>query len=66
MNSKIKKSDFTFKFVGYGHYHVIYKSPNTGKTWSKIIDDMPLIDATKNEDFPKRKVLELLKKAVKS
>lgn len=66
MNSKINKSDFTFKFVGYGHFNVTYQSPVTGKTWSRIINDMSLIDATKNEEFPKRKDLEALKRALKA
>jgi hypothetical protein len=55
------KSDFTFIFSGHGHYKVIYTSPATSKKWAKITNDMPLIDATKNEDAPKRKDLEYLK-----
>lgn len=66
MSTKIEKSDFTFLFAGHGHYKVTYQSPKTGKKWTKTINDMPLIDATKNEDFPKRKILEVLKKAVKN
>lgn len=50
MSTKIEKSDFTFLFAGYGHYKVTYQSPITGRKWTKVIDDMPLIDATKNED----------------
>ena len=66
MSTKIEKSDFTFLFAGYGHYKVTYQSPITGKKWAKVIDDMPLIDATKNEDYPKRKDLEILKRLVKA
>ena len=55
------KSDFQFLFSGHGHYKVIYTSPTTGKKWIKVTSDMPLIDATKNEDAPKRKDLEYLK-----
>jgi hypothetical protein len=55
------KADFQFFFSGHGHYKVIYESPTTGKKWAKVTNDMPLIDATKNEDAPKRKDLEMLK-----
>ena len=55
------KSDFQFLFSGHGHYKVIYTSPVTGKKWIKVTSDMPLIDATKNEENPKRKDLEMLK-----
>ena len=57
----ISKSDFQFIRSGNGHYQVTYQSPATNKKWWKIIDNMPLIDATKNEDTPKRKDLEMLK-----
>ena len=66
MNRKIKKSDFRFQFAGYGHYKVTYKSPRTRKEWTKTLDDMSIIDATKNEDFPLQSKLEELKKRVKS
>lgn len=61
MASKISKSDFTFQFSGYGHYRVTYQSPTTGKIWTTVTNNMPLIDATKNEDYPKKKDLEMLK-----
>lgn len=54
-------SDFKFLPAGYGCYEVIYTSPKTGKTWSTKTTDMPLIDATKNEENPKHKDLERLK-----
>ena len=57
--------DFTFRTSGYGHYKVTYSSPTTGKSWSRTIDDMPLIDATKNADEPKRKDLNILKRKCK-
>lgn len=57
--------NFTFRTAGYGHYKVTYISPTTGKSWSRIIDDMPLIDATKNADEPKRKDLNILKRKCK-
>lgn len=58
---KTSKSDFTFIKSGNGHYQVTYQSPITNKKWWKITDNMPLIDAIKNEDKPKRKDLEILK-----
>ena len=63
---KTQLAHFDFEFAGYGHYKVTYTSPVTGKTWHKTTSNMPLIDATKNEDNPKRKDLETLKKLVKS
>jgi hypothetical protein len=65
MTKKISISDFSFVFSGYGHYKVMYTSPITGKQWAKTTNNMPLIDATKNADEPKRKDLEELKYLVK-
>ena len=64
--TKISINDFSFSFSGYGHYKVTYTSPLTGKKWSTVTNNMPLIDATKNADEPKRKDLELLKYIVKN
>lgn len=58
---KISISDFSFRFVGYGTYSVTYQSPVTGKCWSKRTHNMPLIDDTKNTDYPKIKDMEALK-----
>lgn len=66
MTKNISIRDFDFRFSGYGHYEVTYTSPVTGKSWAKVTSNMPLIDATKNEDEPKRKDLEMLKRLVKS
>jgi len=66
MKTTIKKTDFDFTFTGYGHYKVTYTSPVTQKKWTKTITDMPLIDATKNSDSPKKCDLIDLKKIVKS
>lgn len=63
---EISISDFNFTFWGWGHYQVAYTSPITGKIWSIVTNDMPLIDATKNADKPKRKDLEALKILVKT
>ena len=65
MKQKISICDFRFEFCGYGHYRVTYTSQLTGKQWRTIIDDMPLIDATKNAEEPKRCDLEHLKRLCK-
>jgi hypothetical protein len=66
MKAKISVSDFYFKFQGYGHYEVVYTSPVTKKKWGVVTSDMPLIDATKNEESPKVKHLQELKRLCKS
>lgn len=65
MKKAISISDFSFMFSGYGHYRVTYCSPVTGKTWSRVTSDMPLIDATKNAEQPKIKDLQTLKRIAK-
>lgn len=65
MSDNISKKDFTFKLVGHGHYRVTYKSPKTSKMWSATINDMTIIDLTKNEENPKKKHLNQLKKLCK-
>lgn len=66
MKTTISLTDFKFTPSGYGHYKVTYTSPKTGKQWTKITSDMPLIDATKNADEPKKKDLNLLKSLCKN
>jgi len=61
-----KLSDFTFAPSGYGHYRVTYTSPVTGKSWTTVTNDMPLIDATKNADEPTQKKLNQLKRLCKA
>ena len=63
--TKISLTDFTFKPSGYGHYFVEYQSPVTGKKFSCITNNMPLIDATKNADEPLQKDLNELKRLCK-
>jgi hypothetical protein len=60
------KSCFDFQFSGYGRYKVTYTSPVTGKKWSTVINDMPLIDVTKNCDQPLKKDLNTLKNICKN
>ena len=61
MKNKTELSDFDFKFSGHGHYKVAYTSPVTGKSWTTTTNNMPLIDITKNADYPKRCDLDYLK-----
>lgn len=65
MRTKTSLSDFRFELAGYGHYKVTYTSPTTGKQWSRIIDNMSMIDDTKNADDPKQKDLDRLKQIIK-
>ncbi len=58
---KTQRSDFDFIPAGYGHYIVTYTSPVTQKQFTTVTNNMPLIDATKNADDPKRKDLNDLK-----
>ena len=62
---QISISDFSFLPYGYGHYRVTYRSPVTFKEWTKVTNNMYLIDLTKNAEEPKRKDLEQLKRIVK-
>jgi hypothetical protein len=66
MKNKINISDFSFLPAGYGHYKVTYTSPVTGKVWHETINDMTIIDATKNAEEPKRCDLEQLKRICKN
>jgi len=66
MKNSIHLTDFTFNFSGHGHYKVTYQSPTTGKSWSKTITNMMLIDNTKNAEEPTKKALNDLKRQVKS
>lgn len=66
MKTTISLSDFNFRLSGYGHYEVTYTSPATGKSWTATINNMPLIDATKNAEEPTKKDLETLKRVVKN
>ena len=65
MKNQISISNFNFQFAGYGHYKVTYTSAVTGKSWTKTINDMTIIDATKNADAPTKLALNNLKSIVK-
>jgi hypothetical protein len=62
---KTELRHFDFEFAGYGDYKVTYVSPVTGKKWTIKTNNMPLIDATKNSEAPKRKDLNQLKSLCK-
>jgi len=66
MKTTISLSDFSFSPSGHGHYKVTYTSPVTGKRWSTVTSNMPLIDATKNADEPKKCDLNTLKSVCKN
>ena len=61
----IKSTDFSFRYAGPGHYYVTYQSPVTFKKWIALIDDMELIDATKNADYPEARALKELRRRIK-
>jgi hypothetical protein len=65
MRRTIDITDFLFAPSGYGHYRVTYTSPVTGKKWHATLNDMSLIDDTKNSDFPKKCDLIRLRSRVK-
>lgn len=56
----ISVHDFGFTLVGYGRYKVTYTS-ESDETYTAIVTDMTIIDATKNSDCPKVKDLKALK-----
>lgn len=66
MKTRTSISDFNFQIIGYGRYRVAYTSPVTSKQWSSVINDMTLIDDTKNSECPKLKDLEMLKRVCKN
>ena len=66
MRKKVSIRDFRFEFAGYGHYKVTYTSPTTYKQWTALVNEMTLIDTTKNAEEPKRKDLEMLKRMCKT
>lgn len=55
----INLSEFRFILSGYGLYKVIYTDPR-GTIWIAYINDMTLIDKTKNADEPKQRDLHRL------
>ena len=61
----VQLKNFEFTPASYGRYFVTYKSPKTGREWVRTVEDMGLIDKTRNADEPKKADLQRLKKFVK-
>ena len=66
MKTKISINNFSFLKTASGRYSVTYTSPVSGKSWTNSTNDMPLIDATKNEEKPKISDLNALKNICKN
>ena len=59
---------FTFRKVSSGAYQVTYESDydrKVGRYWTARVEDMGIIDATKNADEPRRRDVEHLRRMVK-
>lgn len=59
-------SGFEFWPTGSGSYKVTYVTPNRGDYWVATINDMTLIDATKNAEWAKLEDIRNLRYVVKS
>lgn len=57
--------NFSFRFASYGAYLVTYTTDTRGDYWQARIEDMTLIDATKNADVARVKDIQALYNAVK-
>lgn len=67
-NSIYPLEGFTFRKVSSGAYQVTYESDydrKVGRYWTACIEDMTIIDETRNADAPKRKDVEHLRYLVK-
>lgn len=67
-NSIYPLEGFTFRKVSSGAYQVTYESDydrKVGRYWTARIEDMTIIDATRNADTPKRKDVDRLRYLVK-
>ena len=52
----MKKNDlsqFSFSFLGCGHYRVVYTTPSGRYMYRVTINDMTIIDDTKNAEYAK-------------
>lgn len=66
--AKFKSDDlhnFSFRFAGYGAYVVTYTTDRRGDYWKARINNMLLIDATKNANVAHVKDIQALYDAVK-
>lgn len=67
-NKNYPLAGFTFRPAGFGAYLVTYESDydrKMGRYWQNRIEDMTVIDATRNADEPKRKDVDTLRRMVK-
>lgn len=67
-NKNYPLEGFTFRKVSSGAYKVTYESDydrKIGRYWTARIEDMTIIDATKNSENPKRCDVEQLRRMVK-
>ena len=62
---KISLTSFYFRFAGCGQYIVTYTTPTRGDYWRARINDMSLIDDTKNAEELTKAALYRLRDAVK-
>ena len=58
-------SGFSFTKTGSGCYRVTYTTPNRGDYWVATINDMTLIDATKNAEWANAHDIQHLRDVVK-
>lgn len=58
-------SQFSFRPTGSGQYRVVYFTISRGDYWVAYINDMTLIDATKNAEWAKVSDIKALRDAVK-
>ena len=57
-------SQFTFKLISSGAYRVFYHTKR-GDYWIARVEDMTLIDETKNEEWARRRDIIALRDVVK-
>lgn len=60
-NYRVEKSDFEFRFMNYGLYWVVYQYPKSKRRIGARVNDMVLLDLTKNCENPRQKDLQALK-----
>ena len=58
-------SGFSFRLVSSGAYMVEYTTPQRGDFWRNRVEDMTVIDATKNAEWAKVADIQHLRNIVK-
>lgn len=59
-------SNFCFTKVSAGCYRVTYTTPKRGDYWAAMVNDMTIIDATKNAEYAKAADIAHLRDVVKA